>query len=154
MDWGNQLIFTISRRKKKQFYRVLNGGFNKSTIHRARPSPGISLWYENSSYKDKLMYTCVFTQPRKRAHLHSSVASVLSGQVTHVACLQCSRSMCPTACSNSCQYHTDSQSDLRRGGTSPTISDQLSNLKSIYCNLSGARLRDNHLVKSTYYIQH
>lgn len=87
-------------------------------------------------------------EKKEKTHLHSGLASVLSGQVTHVACLQCSGSMCPTACSNSCQYHTGSQSGLRGGEHWPAISDQLSYSKSIYCNLSGPCLRNNHLVIS------
>lgn len=91
---------------------------------------------------------------QEKAHLHSCLPFVLSGQVTHVACLRCSGSMCPTACSNSCQYHAASQSGLQGREHRAAISDELFNSKSIYCNSSGPCLSNNHLVASVYYILH
>ncbi len=46
-------------------------------------------------------------------HPSSCMASILTGHVTHWACLVCSGSAYTTACSNSCQYPATSHSHWR-----------------------------------------
>lgn len=71
-----------------------------------------------------------------------------------MACLQCSGSMCPTACSSSCRYPTGSRGGLRGGERRPAMSEQLSHSESMNCNSSGPRLRNVHLLGWAYGTQH
>ncbi len=64
-----------------------------------RPSPHVAAWYcKAPCCKD------LFTIPGSWKHPSSCMASILTGHVTHWACLGCSGSACTTACSSSCQY--------------------------------------------------
>ncbi len=55
----------------------------------------------------------LYTIPEIWKHPSSCMASILTGQVTHWACLGCSASAYTTACSSSCQYPVTSHSHWR-----------------------------------------
>ncbi len=60
----------------------------------------------------------LFTIPGSWKHPSSCMASILTGHVTHWACLGCSGSVYMTACSGSWQYQATSQPLKRSGPTS------------------------------------
>ncbi len=55
----------------------------------------------------------LYTIPGSWKHPSSCMASILTGHVTHWACLGCSGSAYTTACSSSCQYPATSHSHWR-----------------------------------------
>ncbi len=55
----------------------------------------------------------LYTVPGSWKHPSSYMASILTGQVTHWACLGCSGSVYTTACSSSCQHPATSHSHWR-----------------------------------------
>ncbi len=52
----------------------------------------------------RLYMFCMYTIPGSWKHPSSCMASILTGHVTHWACLGCSGSAYTTVCSSSCQY--------------------------------------------------
>ncbi len=55
----------------------------------------------------------LYTIPGSWKHPSSCMANILTGHVTHWACLGCSGSVYMTACSSSCQYPATSHSHWR-----------------------------------------
>ncbi len=72
-----------------------------------RPSPHIAAWYVAPCCKD------LYAISGSWKHPSSCMASMLTGHVTHWACLGCSVSAYTTVCSSSCQYPATSYSHWR-----------------------------------------
>ncbi len=77
------------------------------TIH-PRPLPHVVAWKGTAPCCKDL-----YTIPGSWKHPSFSMASILTGHVTHWACLGCSGSAYKTACSSSCQYPATSHSHWR-----------------------------------------
>ncbi len=63
-----------------------------------------------------------------RERASSCTASILTGHVTHWACLGCSGSAYTTACSSSCQYPATSHSHWRGVDQHPTINNLINSM--------------------------
>ncbi len=77
---------------------------------------GPLLWHSSTTITSccsMIMYNDLYTIPGRWKHTSSCMASILSGHVTHWACLGCSGSAYTTACSSSCQYPATSHSHWR-----------------------------------------
>ncbi len=89
-----------------------------SAIH-PRPSPHVAAWLCTAPCCKDL-----YTIPGSWKHPSSCMASILTGHVTHWACLGCSGSAYTTACSSSCKYPATSHSHWRGVGQHSTGHNQ------------------------------